>query len=102
MFLQQRMAEIFSIAVFETLEGQEAAALGTLRELMSTLEAKQYSRDTLHRNTKEPRHYVLLRTWCSPEARRSAHEDPEIQKFWARLGNEIRIVTIYEVLETVE
>jgi len=95
------MAEILSVAIFEPLEGQEAAALSTLRELMAALAAKHYSRDTLHRSAKEPRHYLLLRTWLSEDARRSAHEDPEIQKFWARLGNEIRIVTIYEVLEAV-
>jgi quinol monooxygenase YgiN len=95
------MAEILSVAIFEPLEGQEADALSTLRELMAALAVKHYSRDTLHRSAKEPRHYLLLRTWRSEDARRSAHEDPEIQKFWARLGNEIRIVTIYEVLEDV-
>jgi len=95
------MAEILSVAIFEPLEGQEPAAVATLRELMAALAAKRYSRDTLHRNAKDPRHYVLLRTWLSEEARRFAHEDPEIQKFWARLGHEIRIVTIYEVLEDV-
>jgi quinol monooxygenase YgiN len=95
------MAEIFSIAIFETLEDQEAEALATMRELLSALAAKQYSRDSLHRNGKEPRHYVLLRHWRSEEARRNAHEDPEVQKFWARLGHLIRIVTIYETLEEV-
>jgi len=95
------MAEILSVAIFEPMQGQEPAALVTLRELMAALAAKGYSRDTLHRSAKDPRHYILLRTWLSEDARRSAHEDPEIQKFWARLGNEIRIVTIYEVLESV-
>lgn len=95
------MAEILSVAIFEPLEGQEDAALDTLRELMAALAAKRYSRDTLHCNAKEPRHYLLLRTWLSEDARRSAHEDPEIQKFWARLGHEIRIITVYEVLEDV-
>ena len=95
------MAEIFSIAIFEMLDGQEAAALATLQELMAALAAKHYSRDSLHRNAKEPRHYILTRHWLSEETRRAAHEDPEIQKFWARLGHEIRIVTIYEVLEEV-
>ncbi len=95
------MAEILSVAIFEPLEGQEDAALVTLRELIAALAAKRYSSDTLQRNAKEPRHYLLLRTWLSEDARRSAHEDPEIQKFWARLGHEIRIITIYEVLEDV-
>ena len=95
------MAEIFSIAIFETLEGQESAALATLHELMAALVAKHYSRDSLHRNAKQPRHYILTRHWLSEDARRAAHEDPEIQKFWARLGHEISIVSIYEVLEEV-
>ncbi len=95
------MAEIFSIAIFETLEDQEAEALVTMRELLSALAAKQYSRDSLHHNGKEPRHYVLLRHWRSEEARRTAHEDPEVQKFWARLGHLIRIISIYETLEDV-
>jgi hypothetical protein len=95
------MAEILSVAIFEPLEGQESAAVATLHELMAALAAKRYSHDTLHRNAKDPRHYILLRTWLSEDSRRSAHEDPEIQRFWARLGNEIRIITIYEVLENV-
>lgn len=88
-----------SIAIFEILEDQEEEALSALRELLQVLAAKQYSRDSLHRNAKEPRHYVLLRYWRSEEARRSAHEDPEVQKFWARLGHLIRIVSIYETLD---
>jgi quinol monooxygenase YgiN len=95
------MAEIFSIAIFETLEDQETEALATLRDLLAALAAKQYSRDSLHRNAIPPRHYVLLRHWRSEEARRSALEDPDLQKFWARLGNLIRIVSIYETLENV-
>ena len=92
------MAEIFSIAIFETEDGQEAEALATLRDFFSVLAAKEYSRDSLHRSGTTPYHHVLLRHWRSEEARRSALEDPELQKFWARLGNLIRIVTIYETL----
>ena len=95
------MAEVFSIAIFEILDNQEVEALSVLRELQRALAAKQYSRDSLHRNAKEPRHYVLLRHWRSEEARRSAHEDPDVQKFWARLGHLIRIVSVYETLEEV-
>jgi hypothetical protein len=45
---------------------------------------------------------VLLRYWKSEEARRAAHEDPEVLRCWAKLGNEIRIVKVFEVLEKVE
>ena len=95
------MAEIFSIAIFETLDGQEDEALATLRELLAALAAKGYSRDSIHRNATPPWHYVLLRHWRSEGDRRAALEDPELQKFWARLGNLISIVTVYETLESV-
>lgn len=95
------MAEIFSIAIFETLEGQEAEALATLRELLAALSAKQFSRDSIHRQTSPPHHCVLLRHWRSEVDRRAALEDPELQKIWARLGNQISIVSVYETLEPV-
>ena len=95
------MAEIFSIAIFEMLDGQEAEALATLRELLAALAAKQYSRDSIHRQATPPQHYVLLRHWRSEEERRAALEDPELQKIWARLGNQISIVSVYETLEPV-
>ena len=95
------MADIFSIAIFEALDGHEAEALATVHELSAALAAKQYSRDSLHRNASPPRHYVLLRHWRSEADRRAALEDPELQKIWARLGNLISIVSVYETLEPV-
>ena len=95
------MTEIFSIAIFETLEGHEAEALATLHELLSALTARQYSRDSIHRQASPPHHYVLLRHWRSEADRRAALEDPELQKIWARLGNQISIVSVYETLEPV-
>ena len=95
------MSEIFSIAIFELLEGHEADAITTLRELLSALETKQYSRDSVHRNASSLPHYVLLRHWRSEADRRAALEDPELQKIWSRLGNLISIVGVYETLEPV-
>jgi quinol monooxygenase YgiN len=95
------MGEIFSIAIFEPLDGQETEALATLRELLAALAAKQYSRDSIHRQASSPHHYVLLRHWRSEGDRRAALEDPELQKIWARLGNQISIVSVYETLEAV-
>ena len=43
-------------------------------------------------------HYVLLRHWKSEEARGAAQEDPDMLRCWARLGNEIQIVKVYETL----
>jgi len=95
------MAEIFSIAIFEPVEGHEAEALVTLRELRTALTAKGYSRDSVHRQASPPQHYVLLRHWRSEEDWRAALEDPELQKIWAVLGNQISIVSVYETLEPV-
>ena len=36
------------------------------------------------------------------QARRTAQEDPELLRCWARLGNEIQILKVYEKLEEIE
>jgi len=92
--------ELLSVAIYEPLPGQEEASLSTMRDLFAALSAGGYSRDVLYRDGNSQ--YVLLRYWKSEEARRAAQEDPEIQRCWARLGNEIRIVKIYEHLEQPE
>ncbi len=91
--------EILSVAVWEPVPGQEAASLSTLRELSSILTAKGYGRDLLYRDRES--HYVLLRYWSSEDARRAAQEDPDMLRCWARLGNEIQIVKVYETLSEV-
>ena len=87
------------MAVWEPAPDMEAASLETIRELIAILAAKGYSRDLLYRDRES--HYVLLRYWKSEEARRAAQEDPAVLRCWARLGNEIRIVKVYETLEIV-
>ena len=91
--------EVFSIAIYEPLPGMEEQSLATMRELMSILSEQGYSRDTLYRN--EQGHYVLLRYWKSEETRRSAAENPDLQRCWARLAHEITIIKIYEKLDEV-
>lgn len=91
--------EILSVAIYQPLPEMEAASLATIRELIAILAAKGYSRDLLYRDMDA--HYVLLRYWKSEESRRSAQEDPEVQRCWARLGNEIQIVRVYETLAEV-
>ena len=90
---------ILSVAVWEPFPDMEAASLATLRELGSILVAKDYGRDLLYRDRES--HYVLLRYWKSEEARRTAQEDPDMLRCWARLGNEIQIVKVYETLTEV-
>jgi hypothetical protein len=92
--------EILSVAIWEPVAGMEAASLATLRELRSILTAKGYGRDSLYRDRGS--HYVLLRYWKSEEARSAAQEDPDMLRCWARLGNEIQIVKVYETLTEVE
>ena len=91
--------EYLSIAIWQPLPGMEAASLATIRELNAIVAAKAYVRDLLY--LAGDAHYVLLRYWNSEQARRAAQEDPEVLRCWARLGNEIQIVKVYEKLEEV-
>lgn len=77
----------------------EAASLATLNELGTLVANKGYGRDLLYRSSDSQ--YVLLRYWNSAQARKNAYEDPELLRCWARLGNEIEILKVYEKLEEV-
>jgi len=90
--------EFLSVAIWEPLPGMEAASLVTLHELGGLVSSKGYGRDLLYRAGA---HYLLLRYWNSDESRQAALEDPELLRRWARLGNEIRILKVYEKLEAV-
>jgi len=91
--------EILSIAVWEPILESEASALNTFAELRSIVSSKGYGRDLLYRDRDS--HYVFLRYWKSEEARRAALEDADMLRCWAKLGNEIQIVKVYETLSEV-
>jgi hypothetical protein len=91
--------EFLSLAIWEPLPGMEAASLATVRELNAIVSNKGYGRDLLYRTGDS--HYLLLRYWNSEQARSTAQEDPELLRCWARLGNEIQILKVYEKLEEV-
>ena len=91
--------EILSVAIWEPSPGKETESLATLRELSAIVAAKGYGRDLVYRDRES--HYVLLRYWNSEESRRAAQEDPDMLRCWARLGNEIQIVKVYETLTCV-
>jgi len=91
--------EILSVAVWKPVPQMEAASLQTLRELTAIVTTKGYGRDLLYRDHNS--HYVFLRYWKSEEARQAALEDPEMLRCWARLGNEIEIIKVYETLTEV-
>jgi hypothetical protein len=87
-----------SVAIWEPLAGMEAASLATIRELNVIIAKNGYGRDLLYHTGNT---YVLLRYWNSEQARVTAYEDPELLRCWARLGNEIQILKVYEKLEEV-
>lgn len=91
--------QILSVAIWEPVPDMEAESLATLRELSAILTTKGYGRDLLFRDREL--HYVLVRYWKSEEARQAALEDPDMQRCWARLGNEIKIVKVYETLTEI-
>jgi len=91
--------EILSVAIWDPVAGNEAASLETMRQLSSIVAAKGYGRDLLYRDCES--HYVFLRYWKSAEARAAASEDPDLLRCWAKLGNEIQIVKVYETLSEV-
>jgi hypothetical protein len=91
--------EYLSVAIWEPLPGMEAASLATIRELNALVSNKGYGRDLLYSGADS--HYLLLRYWNSEQARATAQEDPDVLRCWARLGNEIKILRVYEKLEEV-
>jgi len=91
--------EFLSVAIWEPVPGMEAQSLATMRELSALIFQKGYGRDLLHRSADSQ--YLLLRYWNSEEARKAALEDPDLLRCWARLGNEIHILTVYETLERI-
>jgi hypothetical protein len=90
--------EYLSIAIWEPVPGMDAAAIATMQEISSIIARKKYGRDRFYRSGN---YYVLLRYWQSEQARSAAHEDPEMLRCWARLGNEIQIIRVFEKLEEV-
>ena len=91
--------EILSVAIWEPVPDHETAALETFQELTAIVARKNYGRDLLYRDREH--HYVFLRYWKSEDARRQAQEDPEMLRCWAKLGNEIQIVKVYETLSEI-
>jgi len=92
--------EILSVAIWEPIPDHESAALETFHELTSIVSRKGYARDHLYRDGEQ--HYVFMRYWKSEDSRRAAQEDPEMLRCWAKLGNEIQIVKVYETLTEVK
>jgi Antibiotic biosynthesis monooxygenase len=94
------MSEVLSMAVMEPFEGKEDEFEKVLTEFYAMLQSKHYSRDELLRSTNAP-HYVNIRHWLSEEARTQAHEDPDVHRYWAKIGLLCQMRMVYETLEPV-
>ncbi len=93
--------QVLSVAVFDLIEGKEKQCLQLLREFYDLLRRKNYSRDLLLRDGKNPRRCINVRFWKSEQARAEAAEDPEVHRYWAQLPNLIEMQAVYERLEAV-
>lgn len=95
------MAEILSLAYIRPEMGKEQETLDTLAELYSLLRKKNYSRDLLYRDAKDPARLVNLRYWRSEESRNHAQEDPEVHRLWQRLSAMSTVDGVIEKLEVM-
>jgi hypothetical protein len=94
------MAEVLSMAVMEPLEGKGEELQQVLTDFYVMMGQKNYSRDELLRSTKAG-HFVNVRHWMSEEARAEAHEDPDVHRYWAKIGLLCHMRAVYETLEPV-
>ncbi len=92
---------IRSMAILKPHAGKEPELLAFLREFYSMMYSKQYSRDMLFQDSKQPGDFVHIRIWLSNEARDTAMHDPDVHHYWMKLPELGTITTIYEDLETV-
>jgi len=94
-------SEIMALAVVEAFEGEAEDCLHLLHEFYAVLRRKQYSRDQLYRDLKDPRRFVNIRYWRSNETRKQAQDDPDVHKFWQRLSEIAKVTQVFERLTDV-
>ena len=93
--------EIFAIAVIQPEEGHEQEVMDILRDLYGVMTRKNYSRNTVYRDRKDPSRLINFRYWTSDEARSRAQEDPDVHRCWARLGQVAKVEFVMEELDEV-
>ncbi|MBV9086675.1 MAG: hypothetical protein JOY79_04265 [Acidobacteriaceae bacterium] len=91
--------EILAMAILKARDGKEQELVQLLRDFYSMLQTMNYSRDILYRAADG--RFVNLRYWASEEARDTAHEDPNVHRFWRRLADICDIEQVHEKLEQV-
>ncbi|HVP44873.1 MAG TPA: antibiotic biosynthesis monooxygenase [Terriglobales bacterium] len=94
--------EIMAMAIFVAREGKEGELFAVVREFYSMLRRKGYSRDLLYRDVKNPRRFIHLRYWKSEETRAEAHEDPDVHRFWQRMGLLCDMESVTERMEELD
>lgn len=93
--------EIVAIAFVRPEEGHDEETLHVLQELYGVMTRKNYSRNILYRDANDAHTLVNIRYWSSEEARQKAHEDPEVHRCWARLGQLAKVERVFERLDEV-
>ena len=93
--------QIRSMAIMKPHPGKEPEMIAFLREFYTMMNTKQYSRDMLFHDLKQPGVLVHVRIWLSDEARDSAMHDPDVHHYWMTLPELGTITTIYEELEPI-
>jgi quinol monooxygenase YgiN len=94
-------SEIMALAVVEAFDGKDEECLHLLHEFYAVLRRKQYARNLLYRDLKDPRRFVNIRYWVSEAARQEAHEDPDVHNFWKRLSEIASVTPVFERLQDV-
>jgi hypothetical protein len=86
--------EILSVAIWEPIPEHEASALETFQELTSIV-ARKATAATCSTVTA-----TIIMSFSATGIRIAAplQEDPDMLRCWAKLGNEIQIVKVYETL----
>ncbi|HVJ06252.1 MAG TPA: hypothetical protein VM578_11320 [Candidatus Saccharimonadales bacterium] len=92
---------IRSMAIMKPHPGKELEMEAFLREFYAMMYTKQYSRDMLFHDRKQPGILLHLRIWLSDEARNTAVQDPAVHHYWMKLPELGTITTIYEELEPI-
>ena len=93
--------EIFATAVVRPEEGHDEEVLQILRDLYVVMTRKNYSRNILYRDAKDPSRLLNLRYWTSEDARAQAQEDPDVHRLWARLGQVAKVEHVMERLDEI-
>lgn len=93
---------IFAIAVIRPFDGREDDVISLLQDFYALLSRKGYGRDQLFRDCGQQGRLLNFRYWNSDQMRSEAAEDPEVHRYWHRLGELAEVETVYESLHEIE